>query len=146
MKTLRHGIENKNEIDYDNFDVGNWLEDATSEDIEKIIKAMTESRILGNDLNAGIERNYICIDKIIDGMTYRVIPLPSQYGILALTAVHNSIGHSSAAQLYKHTVRYFQFEKMRDKVKQFVSNCVKCTLLRGGVGYQKIEMRWSGPL
>jgi hypothetical protein len=54
---LTYDQENKNEIDYDNFDVGNWLEDATSEDIEKIIKAMTESRILGNDLNAGMQRN-----------------------------------------------------------------------------------------
>lgn len=54
---LTYDQENKNEIDYDNFDVGNWLEDATSEDIEKIIKAMTESRILGNDLNAGLARN-----------------------------------------------------------------------------------------
>ena len=91
--------------------------------------------------NAGIERNYICIDKIIDGMTYRVIPLPSKYGILAITAVHNSIGHSSAAQLYKHAVRYFQIEKLREKVKSFVSNCVKCTLLRGGVGYQRIDQK-----
>ena len=54
---LTYDQENKNEIDYDNFDVGNWLEDATSDDIEKIIKAMTESRILGNDLNAGMQRN-----------------------------------------------------------------------------------------
>jgi len=54
---LTYDQENKKEIDYDNFDVGNWLEDVTSEDIEKIIKAMTESRILGNDLNAGLSRN-----------------------------------------------------------------------------------------
>jgi len=54
---LTYDQENKKEIDYDIYDVGNWLEDITSEDIEKIIKAMTESRILGNDLNAGIKRN-----------------------------------------------------------------------------------------
>ena len=54
---LTYDQENKKEIDYDNFDVGNWLEDVGSEDIENIIKAMTESRILGNDLNAGIQRN-----------------------------------------------------------------------------------------
>ena len=54
---LTYDQENKKEIDYDIYDVGNWLEDITAEDIEKIIKAMTESRILGNDLNAGIKRN-----------------------------------------------------------------------------------------
>jgi hypothetical protein len=54
---LTYDQENKNEIDYDYFDVGNWLEDINAGDIEKIIQAMTESRILGNDLNAGIKRN-----------------------------------------------------------------------------------------
>ena len=54
---LTYDQENKKEIDYDIYDVGNWLEDITAEDIEKIIKAMTESLILGNDLNAGIKRN-----------------------------------------------------------------------------------------
>ena len=53
---LTYDQENKKEIDYDNFDVGNWLEDITAEEIEKVIQAMTESRILGNDLNAGISR------------------------------------------------------------------------------------------
>ena len=54
---LTYDQENKKEIDYDNFDVGNWLEVVSADDIENIIKAMTESRILGNDLNAGIQRN-----------------------------------------------------------------------------------------
>jgi len=53
---LTYDQENKKEINYDNFDVGNWLEDITAEQIEKVIQAMTESRILGNDLNAGISR------------------------------------------------------------------------------------------
>ena len=91
--------------------------------------------------NAKIERGYICIDKNIDGIIYRVIPLPSQYAILAITAVHNTIGHSSAAQLYKHTIRYFQIEKLREKISQFVKNCVKCTLLRGGGGYNRMEQK-----
>ena len=54
---LTYDQENKKEIDYDSFDVGNWLEDITAEEIEKVIQAMTESRILGNDLNAGLNRN-----------------------------------------------------------------------------------------
>lgn len=54
---LAYDQENKNEIDYDEFDVGNWLEDIEATEIEKIIQAMTESKILGNALNGGLERN-----------------------------------------------------------------------------------------
>lgn len=54
---LANDQENKNEIDYDEFDVGNWLEDIQASEIEKIVQAMTESKILGNSLNAGLERN-----------------------------------------------------------------------------------------
>lgn len=53
---LTYDQENKKEIDYDSFDVGNWLENVNAEQIEKIVQTMTESRILGNDLNAGLDR------------------------------------------------------------------------------------------
>lgn len=52
-----HDQEQRNEIDYTIYDVGNWLEDIDASEIEKIVQAMTESRILGNDLNQGIERS-----------------------------------------------------------------------------------------
>ncbi len=48
--------EEGNEIDYNQFKVGNWLEDLGQEELEKMISAMMESRILGNDLNMGIDR------------------------------------------------------------------------------------------
>jgi len=54
---LAYDQEEGNEIDYNEFKVGAWLEDLTSEELEAIILAMTESRILGNDMNMGIERN-----------------------------------------------------------------------------------------
>lgn len=54
---LAHDQEQKNEIDYDEFSVGMWLDDVPAEKLEDIISAMLESRILGNDLNMGIERN-----------------------------------------------------------------------------------------
>ena len=54
---LAYDQENKKEIDYNEFDVGNWLEDIEATEIEKIVLAMTESKILGNSLNAGLERN-----------------------------------------------------------------------------------------
>jgi len=54
---LANDQEQGNEIDYNEFQVGNWLEDLPADKLEDIISAMLESRILGNDLNMGIERN-----------------------------------------------------------------------------------------
>lgn len=53
---LTYDRENKNNIDYDVYDVGNWLEDLTQDQISEIIQVMTESKILGNSLNAGMDR------------------------------------------------------------------------------------------
>lgn len=44
-------------IDYNEFTVGMWLEDLEASKMEDIVQAMLESRILGNDLNMGLERN-----------------------------------------------------------------------------------------
>lgn len=53
---LAYDQEEGNEIDYTEFKVGTWLEDMPAEKLEDIINAMLESRILGNDLNMGIQR------------------------------------------------------------------------------------------
>ena len=37
--------------------MGAWLEDLEADSLNDIINAMMESRILGNELNMGIERN-----------------------------------------------------------------------------------------
>ncbi len=49
--------EEGNEIDYNQFKVGMWLEDFKAEKLNEMIEAMMESRILGNDLNMGVSRN-----------------------------------------------------------------------------------------
>tara|TARA_B100000900_G_scaffold238401_1_gene202525 strand:+ start:355 stop:729 length:375 start_codon:yes stop_codon:yes gene_type:complete len=54
---LANDQENKLMIDYDKFDVGVWMEDLEADDLDKIVAAMMQSRILGNDLNAGMARN-----------------------------------------------------------------------------------------
>jgi hypothetical protein len=54
---MAYDKENKNEISYDVYDVGNWIEDLTQEELMKIMEVMTESKILGNKLNAGLERD-----------------------------------------------------------------------------------------
>lgn len=53
---LAYDQEEGNEVDYNEFQVGAWLEDMPAEKLEDIINAMLESRILGNDLNMGIQR------------------------------------------------------------------------------------------
>jgi hypothetical protein len=54
---LAYDQENKQVIDYDQFDVGVWMDDVNNESIEMIVNTLLESRILGNDLNAGVRRN-----------------------------------------------------------------------------------------
>tara|TARA_R110002167_G_scaffold220371_2_gene424973 strand:- start:1005 stop:1382 length:378 start_codon:yes stop_codon:yes gene_type:complete len=54
---LAYDQEEGNEIDYNEFKVGMWLEDFSAEKLESIVSTMMESRILGNDLNAGLSRN-----------------------------------------------------------------------------------------
>jgi hypothetical protein len=54
---LANEQEQGNEIDFTIFTVGAWLEDLDANELESIVEAMTESKILGNDLNAGIKRN-----------------------------------------------------------------------------------------
>lgn len=54
---LAHEQEQGNKPDFNQYNVGEWLADLDASEIEKIVNAMTESRILGNDLNVGIERN-----------------------------------------------------------------------------------------
>lgn len=54
---LAYDQENKQPIDYDQFDVGSWMDDVDQSNIEIIINTLLESRILGNDLNAGVRRN-----------------------------------------------------------------------------------------
>lgn len=54
---LANDQEQGNEIDYNEFQVGIWLEDFNADELDKIVNAMLESRILGNNLNAGIDRN-----------------------------------------------------------------------------------------
>lgn len=54
---LAYDQEEGNQIDYNIFKVGSWLDEMDASELEKIIQAMLQSKILGNDLNMGIDRN-----------------------------------------------------------------------------------------
>ena len=61
---LANDQEQGNEIDYNEFKVGMWLEDLTPDQLTDIIASMMESRILGNDLNMGINRKVTKTTKV----------------------------------------------------------------------------------
>lgn len=54
---LSYDQEEGNEIDYNLYKVGAWLDDVTTEQFNEMVQTLTESRLLGNDLNGGISRN-----------------------------------------------------------------------------------------
>lgn len=54
---LANDQENNNEIDYNKFTVGAWLEDLTGDQLNDIVAALMETKLLGNNLNMGVERN-----------------------------------------------------------------------------------------
>jgi len=47
---LANDLENGNDVDYNVYTVGTWLDDIDTETINKIVQTMTESKILGNSL------------------------------------------------------------------------------------------------
>lgn len=53
---LAYDQEEGNEIDYNLYKVGAWLDDVNTEQFNEMINTLTESRILGNELNGGISR------------------------------------------------------------------------------------------
>ena len=49
--SLAYDQENGNDVDYNVYTVGTWLDDIDAETINLIVVAMMESKILGNSLN-----------------------------------------------------------------------------------------------
>lgn len=91
--------------------------------------------------NAKLEKNIIVVDRVIDGVTHRVVPLPEEGAMIAISATHNTVGHTSLNQLYKQVQRHFDFPKMKEKVERFSNWCVKCVLHRGGGGFEKSKQK-----
>jgi|TARA_B110000858_G_C17733857_1_gene441496 hypothetical protein len=53
---LANDQENGNEIDYNIYSVGAWLDELEAESINKIVETMMQSKILGNSLNSEIQK------------------------------------------------------------------------------------------
>ena len=54
---LAYDQENGNQVDYTIYSVGDWMEDVNQDQLTLIVETLMQSRILGNDLNAGVRRN-----------------------------------------------------------------------------------------
>ena len=53
---LAYDQEEGNEIDYNIFKVGAWLDDINTDQFNEIINTLMESKLLGNELNGGLNR------------------------------------------------------------------------------------------
>tara|TARA_R110002020_G_scaffold191659_2_gene391464 strand:+ start:605 stop:976 length:372 start_codon:yes stop_codon:yes gene_type:complete len=53
---IAYDQEEKKAIDYTIYDVGSWLENFDSKQLSEVMNVLSQSRILGNDLNMGISR------------------------------------------------------------------------------------------
>lgn len=54
---LANDLENNNDVDYNLYSVGTWLDDIDAETINQIVETMLQSKILGNSLNGGESKN-----------------------------------------------------------------------------------------
>lgn len=54
---LAYDQENGIKPDYNIYTVGGWMEDLKPESLTLLTNTLMESRVLGNDLNAGVRRN-----------------------------------------------------------------------------------------
>ena len=54
---ISYDQEEGNNIDYTIYDIGNRLEDFDTNQLTKVMNTLSQSRILGNNLNMGLERN-----------------------------------------------------------------------------------------
>ena len=54
---ISYDQEEGNNIDYTIYDIGNWLEEFDTNQLTKVMNTLSQSRILGNNLNMGLERN-----------------------------------------------------------------------------------------
>tara|TARA_B100000900_G_C20562750_1_gene709648 strand:- start:549 stop:923 length:375 start_codon:yes stop_codon:yes gene_type:complete len=53
---LANDQEQNNDIDYNIFTVGSWLDDLKTDKINAIVETMLESKILGNNLNVEVDK------------------------------------------------------------------------------------------
>ena len=104
-------------------------------------KSQQKLQTLLENREARVENDIITIEKVIDGVSYRVVPLPKSAADIAIGAAHNTMGHASGNQLYRLVQRHFSFEGLKDRAKWFSDQCARCVLHRGSGHYRKLNQK-----
>ena len=104
-------------------------------------KSQQKLQTLLESKQARVENGVITIEKVIDGVIYRVLPLPPSAAELAIAATHNTMGHASHNQLYRLVQRHFAIEGLKEKTKWFSDRCARCVLHRGAGQYRKMNQK-----
>ena len=104
-------------------------------------KSQQKLQTLLESKQAKVQNGVISIEKVIDGVTYRVIPLPPSAATLAISAAHNTMGHASNNQLYRLVHRHFSIEGLKEKTKWFSDRCARCVLHRGAGQFRKMNQK-----
>ena len=72
----------------------------------------------------------VFIDRKIKMETISVIILPENQAQIVATAVHNTFGHSAITRLTQECYRLFKIPNIDNVIRELVSKCEDCTLLR----------------
>ena len=120
-------------------------------DLRKVRKGLKDGRVnypghearlqrMVEQEEAKLEKGVLKLMKRQCGEPVWVIPVPQVAGPVVIAAVHETVGHRSIMQIQKMAARYFYFPKIREMVTEFVNNCVRCSLERGG-GFSRQKMK-----
>ena len=79
---------------------------------------------------AYLSGNIIKYKKFIGQDQFEITPIPASFAIIAMTAIHNSYGCMSPAQMLQHFRRHFDCPNAKNFIYQFTQACKQCVLLR----------------
>jgi len=67
------------------------------------------------------------------GIEYTILPLPEKCKSLIVKVFHRTLGHGSMSKLENEIRNMFDIPNIRAEIKEFVSRCRECTMLRKSV-------------
>ena len=79
---------------------------------------------------AYLKNNILHYKKWIGADLFEIIPIPADFAVTALRAIHAQYGCMSPAQLLQHFRRHFDCPNSKIYAYEFGKSCKKCVLLR----------------